>query len=623
MTFGRLGLSGLTLGGTSAAGSAPTAPVVVQRVSVIGDSWVEENEQILSRTGGSTVSDGWTYQLNASLGFTRYTTPGQSTAGGTLTNSVTRVGYGGQTAQTVNTNWQAIIVADTFRKDDVQFWSPGRNEVTSPGGETFPAQIITATAAFLAARTHDRIIIAASYGNTQAENAASGSVTSQPNWVRVQAVKKDYWRTKRKFYYNQYADWAGFSPFGSDGTATNDTKVAGNAVPGNCMASASADQNHPNYVAAPLQAAGVEQIIRAHLRQRVWVKAHTIPDVQYDMAAGTKLEVYFAGYVTSCSISTDDPTNPGLFTIAMKAGSNDTAELTRTSVSAGNIPAILYLGITANGYDTLGASKTHTNTIRLLPSAIGAASTLPIGATLPRDPNATSTSRRWPFMAASATPFSANRTAFTLVFSGKVSEDGTAMTLCSLQTTRILFQRTTGNKWSITIKDTAGTTMWTGTTVTSNFNIAGGTFTLFFSIDIPTTTVHCWGNIGGADVNISPGGAVTAGTGFIDLTTQFNWFANTYTAQVTWKGGVRSLWMTDAFFDFSNSTNRRLFCTLAGAAVDLGSDGSTGTGVTPKYYFRGHHGDFVMGKNFGSANDVAFNDNWGTGQGSLSDPSTF
>ena len=60
------------------------------------------------------------------------------------------------------------------------------------------------------------------------------------------------------------------------------------------------------------------------------------------MAAGSTLEVYFKGYVTGCSIASDD--SGGMFTIAMKPGSTDTALLTRTSVSAGNIANVVAAG---------------------------------------------------------------------------------------------------------------------------------------------------------------------------------------------------------------------------------------------------------------------------------------
>jgi hypothetical protein len=57
--------------------------------------------------------------------------------------------------------------------------------------------------------------------------------------------------------------------------------------------------------------------------------------------------------------------------------------------------------------------------------------------------------------------------------------------------------------------------------------------------------------------------------------------------------------------------------------VDLGADGSTGLTSAPKYYLRGCQGDWIMGKNFGTAPNLATVDNWGRGFAASSDPTAF
>ena len=76
-------------------------------------------------------------------------------------------------------------------------------------------------------------------------------------------------------------------------------------------------------------------------------------------------------------------------------------------------------------------------------------------------------------------------------------------------------------------------------------------------------------------------------------------------------------------YDFFNFFIRRLFWNTDGTPVDLGADGSTGTGASPEVYFRGAPGDWVTGYNFGSGDDWAFHDNWLSNQGQSSDPTAY
>ena len=349
-----------------------------------------------------------------------------------------------------------------------------------------------------------------------------------------------------------------------------------------------------------------------------YVLEQTIPDVRRDMAPGDTLEVYFKGYVAACSIDADDPTNPGLFTAAMKPGSHDVGLLTRTGASPGVIPQILNLRIKVDGVDRSGVAKTHTNDVRILPSVIGAASTLPVGARLVRDPNPTVALRRWPRMSSTASPF-ANGPALTLVACISPEDDGANLNLCVFGS-KVIINRNNGNKLAIVVRDTANAQVLSWTTLTTNFNVAGGYTWLAFSIDLAAPTACAWSGRAAGDVNISAASAPTNGTGLIDLASSSpHFFVASASGASSYAGGVKSLWMASRYIDFGDAANRRRFWNTDGSPVDLGADGSAGLDSAPEYYLRGAPGDFVMGRNFGTAPDLAFHDNWLSGQAS-SDP---
>ena len=61
---------------------------------------------------------------------------------------------------------------------------------------------------------------------------------------------------------------------------------------------------------------------------------------------------------------------------------------------------------------------------------------------------------------------------------------------------------------------------------------------------------------------------------------------------------IAEFWLDDSYIDFSSSTNREKFRSSGGAAVDVGSDGSTPTGSAPLVYL--HLDSFETGNNFAS-----------------------
>ena len=97
------------------------------------------------------------------------------------------------------------------------------------------------------------------------------------------------------------------------------------------------------------------------------------------------------------------------------------------------------------------------------------------------------------------------------------------------------------------------------------------------------------------------------------MTSHIHWFANSNNGQAQYQGAEQFGWVAPVYFDFSNVTERRKFVGAAGQLLDLGADGSAGTGVVPVEYYRGAPGDFWPARNFGSGGDVAVNDPWLSG----------
>jgi hypothetical protein len=72
-------------------------------------------------------------------------------------------------------------------------------------------------------------------------------------------------------------------------------------------------------------------------------------------------------------------------------------------------------------------------------------------------------------------------------------------------------------------------------------------------------------------------------------------------------GDMSEFWWDDSFLDLTTETNRRKFITADGQPVDLGSDGSTPTGSSPKMYFTGEASTWNAGTNAGSGGAFTMN----------------
>lgn len=598
--------------GRRAGAAAPAA--ATSRISAIGDSWTACNEAIISRNGAAspTPGDDWTLQLAASLGFVHSTTPGEAGVAG---NVVVRCGYGGQVTNTIRNNWLTITAGNAGRKADIKILWLGRNDVIATGGDT---ATIGGAEAIIADSSNDLIILAMPYATTGITGGNAATL------LRQQRISRNYWCTKRRYVHPLLHDFMGLDD--SDGTDANNVLVAGMAAPQNMFASAAADQAHPNYLAQPKIAAGLKPLVDAMLHKAVFVRRQQIPDVPFDMAVGQKLEVYMEGHVTGVAITADDPVQPGLFAIAMKAGSNKVAELTRTAVSPGAMNRILYVGITATGLDTSGATVTHSQTIRIKPSVVGVAATAPVGCTLVRDPHATAASRRTPLMKAPTSPF-ADGGAASFVMNGRFTEDGLLNTLFSLGsgTADFYVQRTSANRLLVRVEDNAGALAINWTSTGPLFNAAAGSVWIAFSCDLGSGAAHLWAwTAGTGDVNVAPAApTVTVGTGLISLDQIPIWGATSTSGGAALAAAIRREWIDNRFFDFSQAPNRRKFWNADGSPVDLGAEGRV-DGIRPAYdLYTGTAGDYLDGFNRGHAEAPAVNDTWGLGLAANLDPLPF
>jgi hypothetical protein len=517
----------LEASGPEAAPAVPNASVI----SVAGDSWTEGNQAKQSRLGlgNFTQSDRWDYQLTALLGYAvptnNYTTPGQTG----VTQGVINVGYGSQTSQTIYANLDGIITGDPTRVNNTwTFWG-GRNNI---GSDAQVGNVTTVHDNFISRITHERKLIFPPHLGGSFTNSSDDWVRE----MRIRAYDWRHYRkytfNHKRYWWGRspYGAWpttgapadavvvgsisgttltvssvtsgalalwqtlngTGVTPgttvIGGSGSswtldrsqtvsstsisASRDNYDVSNQAPPFSLFHSPVTDDHPNYWTSPLIAAAVLGPVKAFQNRSVYVLEQTIPDVPYDMAAGATLEVYGKGYITGWAIATDDPVNPGLFTISAKPGSTDTALLTRTSTSAGNIPAVLNMTITANGLDTAGAAKTHTNDVRILPSVVGAASTLPVGASFTKD--SVNFNPRWPIMEPAGAPFSNDaKWTFVICLHPAASIDGQAAVLYYDHST--IIDRWDDNHIAIVVKNTDGANAvaWI-TTATTVFNNAGG-----------------------------------------------------------------------------------------------------------------------------------------------------
>lgn len=610
----------LSLSTPRGGGGVTPAPAVRELLSTIGDSWTRGNEQEISRSSPTvTATDRWTNQLATALGVSENV---GDVSG--WTTGIINLGSGGATTATINTNHATVVSGEPARAGDIAIIGPGKNNTSTSTGV---ADVLSGVDAILARLTSDRKIV----WRPRGASGVVGTGTAIPSWVRSKRIQWAYREdSRRPYFFELDRYWGGLSPNGSSGTAADDVEAAGEGSSTSNMiatlrASAGADQLHPNYLTAPMWSAAFLPVVQAMQNKAVFVLDETIT-TPYDIAAGAKIEIYFKGYVTSAAITTDDPTYAGLFTIAMKSGSTSTAELTRTSTSSGNIPAILNLIVTATGVDTAGAAKTHAGNIRIVPSMEGAASTVPRGATFPRDTHATASSRRWPFMASELGQFADGRKISIFIAGLKVGEDSTNMNMLFIgASNRLIVNRTSANKIAFTLTDTGGTTLMAWTSVTSNINIAGGIYNIALSYDYnsgaPVAKMYEWH--GGAWTNIAPATGFGAGTANIGLNSPLYLF-NGGNGQASFKGSLKAVWMDDRYIDFSSSTERDKFADpTTGLPVDLGTTGTVDS-IQPKVYLAGEAGDFMKGLNRGSSYQFGFNDNWLLGFGSnKSDPAAY
>jgi hypothetical protein len=360
------------------------------------------------------------------------------------------------------------------------------------------------------------------------------------------------------------------------------------------------------------------------LHRSVYVRRQQIPDVPFDLAAGATIEVYMEGFVTSVAISADDPVQPGLFTIRMKAGSNKVAELVRTAAEPGGMDRILYLEIEATGRDTSGNVVTHSQTIRVKPSVVGAAATAPVGCTLVRDPHTTVGSRRTPMMIGSASPW-VDGPAFSFVLNARFLEDGLVNQVFAMDGLAVLVQRNAAHRIVVRIEDSAGAVAINWTSTGPLFNSAAGLCWFAFSCDLAGSgAARMWGwTAGTGDVDLKPASpTIVVGTGSIDLgATKPSWGSTGVAAEL--RAAIRREWIDNRYFDFAQATERRKFWKADGTPVDLGPEGRV-DGVRPAYdLYTGTPGDYLDGFNRGHAEAPAVNDTWGLGLPTNLDPLPF
>jgi len=292
-------------------------------------------------------------------------------------------------------------------------------------------------------------------------------------------------------------------------------------------------------------------------------------------------------------------------------------------VSPEGMSRILYLGITATGLDTSGNAVSHTETVRVKPSVVGAASTAPIGCELVRDPHPTPALRRTPMMVGSASPF-ADGAAFAFVINGQFLEDGLVNQLFEINDLSVLIQRNAAGRMIARIEDTTGAAAINWTSAGPLFGAAAGPFWFAFSCDLSgagAARMWAWTAASG-DVDVKPATpAIAPGTGLIKLNAQPSW--GTVGVQAELRARIRREWIDVRFIDFSLAANRRKFWNADGAPVDLGAEGRV-DGVRPGYdLYTGTPGDYLDGFNRGHGEAPAVADTWGLGLPVNLDPLPF
>lgn len=162
---------------------------------------------------------------------------------------------------------------------------------------------------------------------------------------------------------------------------------------------------------------------------------------------------------------------------------NSSGQVVRTA--SGSFQSVVHIVARATGLDYTGGAVTSDAAIRLLPSIRGsAAPTTPLGATFTLDNNAYA-NKMWPRMHTSVTPFAnSGKLTFIVCLKPALALDSVNMNFFVSGTT-ILFNRGPTNKWVVSLRDSATNVVLSSwTSVTTNYTNTNGYQWFFFSIDI-------------------------------------------------------------------------------------------------------------------------------------------
>lgn len=187
--------------------------------------------------------------------------------------------------------------------------------------------------------------------------------------------------------------------------------------------------------------------------------------------------------------------------------------------------------------------------------------------------------------------------------------DGTRMQLLCGTDEYVSIHRDTANKWYFILYNSNGSTVAATGTSSNTYTSSSGWHHLAIAVDAAASTAQMYIN-GASDIT---GASTTNAT--IDYTRgnygvgrRVNtgiWYLNADVADLYFAPGQ--------FLDLSNAANLQKFRSSGGAPVDLGSDGSTPTGVQPIAFFKGPATGFNT--NLGSGGNM-------TVTGTLTDAST-
>jgi len=121
----------------------------------------------------------------------------------------------------------------------------------------------------------------------------------------------------------------------------------------------------------------------------------------------------------------------------------------------------------------------------------------------------------------------------------------------------------------------------------------------FFTVDTTTGTQRCQAAVNDKAVAT----AVPTADAIVGIQSILNLFGSNGLPLANMD--IKTMWMIDDTFDFSDQANRNLFCATSTVNVpkDLGATGAV-SGLTPFYYNVGYWGDWASGRNLGDGGDV-------------------